>query len=131
MGVVEPPCAIAAGADIGEHPLMLGDFGAGEPRCDPVQPGPDEIVVAPGHRDQPEWWVDGEALADGVLAVGAMADSVDSGQVAVADLRHRAPRAKRPVQEGEGVAPAVQQWELPPQAVNQPEQTAAQAKAAV
>lgn len=72
-----------------------------------------------------------EALADGVLAVGAMADSVDSGQVAVADLRHRAPRAKRPVQEGEGAAPAVQQWELPPQAVNQPEQTAAQAKAAV
>ena len=40
MGVVEPPRAIAAGADIGEYPLMLRDLGAGEPRHDPVQPGP-------------------------------------------------------------------------------------------
>ena len=63
VGVVEPPGAVAAGADIGEHPLMLRDLGAGQPRHDPLQPGRDEIVVAPGHRDQPERRIDGEALA--------------------------------------------------------------------
>jgi 2,4-diaminopentanoate dehydrogenase len=52
MGLVETPRAVAAAADICEHPLMLRDFGASQPWHDPAQPGLDEIVVPPCHRDQ-------------------------------------------------------------------------------
>ena len=96
-----------------------------------MQPGLDETLVAPGHRDQTERRIDGEALADGMLAVGAVADRVDGRQVPVADLRHRAARTERVVQEAQRIAPAVQQRELHPQAVDQTEQAAAQHVAAV
>ncbi|WP_231975913.1 MarR family transcriptional regulator, partial [Mycobacterium sp. E2462] len=86
VAVVEAPRAVTPGPDVGEDPLVVGDLVAGQAGQHPVQPGTDELVVAPRHGDQPERRVDGEALADGVLAIGAVADRVDRDQVPAADL---------------------------------------------
>ena len=107
---------------------MIGDLGAGQPRHNTMQPGLNGIVIAPGHRDEAERRVDGEALADGMFAVCAVTDSVDSGQMPATDLRHRAAGAEGVVQEAQCSAPAVEQRELRPQTVDQREQAAAQEK---
>jgi hypothetical protein len=52
MGVVEAPRAVAAGPDIGQYLLMIGDLRARQPRRNTMQPGLNEIVIAPRHRDR-------------------------------------------------------------------------------
>src|ERR1700756_947099 len=105
MGVVEAPRAVAAGPDIGQYLLMIGDLGARQPRRNTLQPGLNEIVIAPGHRDEAERRVDGEALADGMFAVSSVTDGVDSGQIPATDFRHRTAGAEFVVQEAQRFAP--------------------------
>jgi hypothetical protein len=131
VGGVEPPGPVAPVTYLGEHQPVRGDIGLGQPWRDPPQPCIDGVVITPGHRNQAEWRSDGEALPDGVLAIGAVADGVDGNQVRLPDLGHRAARAQRRVQKGERIAAAIQQRELRSQPVYQPEQSAAQRVAAI
>ena len=66
-----------------------------------------------------------------MFPIGVVAYRIDGDQVLVSDLRHRASRPKALVQRRKGIAAAVEERELRPQAVHEPEQAAAQSVTAV
>jgi len=110
---------------------MLIDVARRLSRRDSAQPVVYGGVIAPGHRDKSERWVDRKPLPDGMFPIGVVAYRIDGNQVLVSDLRHRASRPKALVQRRKGIAAAVEERELRPQAVHEPEQAAAQSITAV